>query len=122
GKYAGIEVFHRLLMDCPEALVVDHINGNPSDNRRENLRICSQSDNLCNRKLHSNNSSGYRGVYFDASGSSSRPWRAQIRKYGKKICLGRFASAEEANEIRQMAEIGLFGEFSPLLSRGEEKT
>src|SRR5688500_5130193 len=53
---------HRVVMGAPDGLVVDHINGNRLDNRRRNLRICTQGENSLNRRKASNNTSGYIGV------------------------------------------------------------
>lgn len=56
---------HRLIMNTPEKMQTDHINGNKLDNRRNNLRICTQSQNNMNRKISKLNTSGYRGIYWD---------------------------------------------------------
>lgn len=111
GSYAGYESLHRLIAGCPEGMVVDHVNGNGLDNRRENLRICSQQQNLRNRKIHKNNRSGFKGVYYD-SGCTRRPWRAEIRANGKKIGLGYFVDPEEAHKAYLDASAKLHGEFA----------
>ena len=54
---------HRLIMGNPEGMCVDHINGDTLDNRKENLRICTMSENSMNRRLRSDSQSGYKGVY-----------------------------------------------------------
>lgn len=104
-------LLHRLIMDAPEGFVVDHINGNTLDNRRANLRICSQAQNLLNRKIHSNNRSGYKGVYYDPE-CRFRPWRADIRANGKRVRLGFFKTPEEAHSAYVDASKRLHGEFA----------
>lgn len=59
---------------CP--IHIDHINRKPWDNRIENLRETSYSNNNLNRKKHKNNSSGFRGVYFC---NTYKKWKAQVR-------------------------------------------
>jgi len=85
---------------------VDHINGNPSDNRWENLRLATHRQNLANTGLRATNSTGYRGV------SKNRgKYQAQIRIDGKRIMLGRFDTPEEASEVYEAKARELFGEF-----------
>ena len=100
---------HRYIMNPPEGMVVDHINHNRLDNRRENLRICSPQENSMNAgKRH--NSSGIMGVSWD---KENNKWKAQIRINGRNKNLGRFNTIEEAAEARRQAEIEYFGEFAP---------
>lgn len=100
------ESLHRLIYGAvPSGLVVDHINGNSLDNRRENLRAVSQKVNSRNRKgPNRNNKSGIRGVYH-------RPgrWIAQIRVNNYLFSLGSFRTAEEAAAARRRAEKTYFG-------------
>lgn len=56
---------HRILMNAPVGSVVDHINGDPSDCRRKNLRVTTQRKNTYNAKLSKNSTSGFKGVCFD---------------------------------------------------------
>jgi hypothetical protein len=70
---------------------VDHINGDPSDNRPCNLRLCTQGQNMLNARLRSDNTSGIKGISYDPS-SKTKPWRSYVRN--KR--LGRFATREEA--------------------------
>lgn len=111
GKYVGVELLHRLVTGCPSGMVVDHINGDGLDNRKANLRVCTPAENLRNRKMHSNNRSGFKGVCFDLS-STVRPWRAKINVNGRRISLGRYSSAEEAHEAYQVAAKQYHGEFA----------
>lgn len=105
---------HRLITSCPKGQVVDHINGDPLDNRIENLRICSAKDNSRNKGLGRNNSTGVTGV----SQLSDGKWRARIMVDRKELLLGRFESFEEAVKARKQAELKYFGEFANSLSRG----
>lgn len=78
---------------------VDHINGDTLDNRRSNLRICDQTQNIRNRGLFKNNTTGYKGV---VKNSKSNTYKAQLQycKNGKHMLLylGSFYSKEEAAE------------------------
>lgn len=74
---------------------VDHINGNPSDNRIENLRLATHQQNMCNRKKRRDNTSGYPGVYFN---KAANKWRACIRVEGRRIHLGYFKTAQEEHD------------------------
>ncbi len=90
---------------------VDHINGNQLDNRLSNLRICSNSDNLCNHHgPYKNNRCGALGVYRC---QRTNKWRARIRRNNKVVEIGRFDSLESAVAARRKAELDIFGEFAP---------
>jgi hypothetical protein len=105
---------HRLLTDCPQDRVVDHINGNPLDNRLSNLRICTPKNNSRNKGLGGNNSTGVVGV----SKLSNGKCRVRIMVNRKEIALGRYDSFEEAVKVRREAELKYFGEYSSSASRG----
>ena len=99
---------HRFIMDPPDDMVVDHINHNPLDNRKSNLRICTTQQNNMNRKTNSNNISGTAGVHWNKSNCK---WRARIAVAGKSISLGCYSTKEEAIEARRQAELEYFGEY-----------
>lgn len=107
GNSRNIQL-HRLIMDCPDDMVVDHINHNQLDNRKSNLRICTKQQNNFNKGLMTNNTSGITGVYWDKSISK---WRAEIRYNKIKFSLGIFNNFEDAVQARQEAEIEYFGEY-----------
>jgi hypothetical protein len=90
-------------------MVVDHINHNPLDNRKENLRICEQKQNTYNRRIGSNNTSGFLGVtkYKDR-------WRARVGKNGLHKVAGTFETAEEAARARDALARQLYGAFASL--------
>jgi hypothetical protein len=87
---------HRVVMDAPSGLVVDHRDGDGLVNTSANLRIVTQGQNLQNRKgAHSlNKSSGVRGV--TRSKNTRQPWRARCVVDGVEYSLGRFDTIEEA--------------------------
>lgn len=99
---------HRFIMNCPSNMVVDHINRNPLDNRKCNLRICTQQQNSMNRNVQSNNTSGITGVSWN---KRTNKWLVRIKLNGKTKCLGYFKNLEEAKKVREQAEIEYFGEY-----------
>ncbi len=102
--------FHRLIMNCQDDdVVVDHINHNQHDNRKFNLRICSQQKNSCNHKISNLNTSGVTGVSWD---KERNKWIVYIT-YNKKVhFLGRYGSFDYAVAARKEAEDKYFGEYS----------
>jgi HNH endonuclease len=74
---------HRFILSAPKGSYVDHVNHNTLDNRKENLRLCTNQENCRNAQKPKSNSSGYKGV----SAYSGR-WRAYINIYYKQIHLG----------------------------------
>lgn len=102
---------HRFLMQPPEKMVVDHKNGNTLDNRRSNLRICSQRDNVRSGRGKSGQS-GFRGVVWNAQ---RKKWMSRIHDgSGTSTYLGLFSSKKEAAQAYNIAAKKLFGEFSHL--------
>lgn len=93
--------------DWPE-LLIDHVNGNRSDNRIVNLRLATNSQNLCNRGLQKNSTTGFRGVSFE---KRKRLFEAHIKINGKKKFLGYFRTAEEASVVYERAAQRLHGAF-----------
>jgi len=98
---------HRQIMGDPKGMVVDHINGDPSDNRRENLRVCSQEENTRNRGHSKHNKIGIKGVFVHRG-----RYRAQIRVKGRRIHLGDFDTPELAQSAYATAAIKHHGEFA----------
>ncbi len=80
---------------------IDHINGDPSDNRASNLRLVSHAENMRNLKICVKNTSGIMGVGLD---KWTGKWRALITVGGKRHCLGRFFTKESAIAARKDAE------------------
>lgn len=104
---------HRLVMRLnDDGIVIDHINGNPMDNRRCNLRICYQSENCINKvanhkKLHSK----YKGVF---SATNGRTYFSTIQYHGKQHYLGSFSNEIDAALAYDAAAKEMFGEYAKL--------
>ena len=108
---------HRVVLDAPAGVQVDHINGNALDNRRCNLRLCTQSLNNANKASVS--ASGFRGVYRDKTHRGARVWRAMIGKGRTKKNLGSYATPEDAARAYDREARTRFGEFARLNFPGE---
>lgn len=111
--------FHREVMNVENPKIqVDHINGNRLDNRKENLRLCTNQENSFNKYKNSNNTSGFKGVYFDRRDSK---WRSSIQFNGKSYkSPKRYDTPEEAYEWYKKKSDELFKEFSVYKSRDED--
>lgn len=105
---------HRIIALCPKGKEVDHVNNNPLDNRRINLRVCTQAQNLQNRGKRRVGTAKYKGAYWN---KLMRKWHAQIY-HGKKIHLGFFDNPEEAALAYNDAAIKYHGEFANLNNVG----
>ena len=106
-------LLHREITSCPKGMIVDHINQNGLDNRSENLRVCTVSENMMNRKKTRQNSTGYKGVYKTGD-SMLNPYSAKIQKDKKTYCLGHYKTAKEAAKVYDKKAIELHGEFASL--------
>lgn len=91
--------------------VIDHINGNRSDNRIENLRAASTRSNNQNRSKSEGTSSKFKGVHFR---KDRQKWQAQIKNDGVSIRLGCYFTEEEAALAYNKKAVELFGEFAKL--------
>lgn len=88
----------------------DHINHNPLDNRKENLRKATRTENNRNCGISKNNTSGITGVSWNKRNNN---WRTRIMVDGKSIELGQFVKKEDAIVARLKAEAEYFKEFAP---------
>jgi len=92
-----------------DGLVIDHINGNRLDNRKENLRICSRGENSRNQALSRGNTSGFKGVTWHKYAGK---FFVQITCAGKRRNLGYFDCPELGHEFYCLAADMLHGEFA----------
>ncbi|AXF52618.1 MAG: HNH endonuclease [Caudoviricetes sp.] len=102
-------LMHRFIMNCPKDKVVDHINHDTLDNRKCNLRICTQQENSMNKISISDRTSIYKGVFF---ANDRNKWRSKISKSGNVINIGYFSSEVEAAKSYDKKAKELFGEFA----------
>lgn len=99
------ELLHRLIVDAPKGLEVDHINGDPLDNRRANLRIVTHAQNLQNLKgANANSTTGVRGVCLTRNGM----FTARIKHLYRERYLGTFKTLEEAAQAARAARLAAF--------------
>jgi len=104
GKRVNLQM-HRLLL--PGVKIVDHRDRNGLNNKRQNLRAATDSQNCANSRLPKNNTSGFKGVY-----PVGKRWRTCLKANGKRLCLGTHDTPEEAARAYDKAALEHFGEFA----------
>ena len=104
-------LMHRLILDAPSGVCVDHIDGDGLNNTRANLRLCSHAQNIRNQEIHRDNSSGFKGVTWD---SRNYMWKARIECDGKSHFLGLFIDVLDAAAAYNKAALALHGDFAKL--------
>ena len=102
-------LFHREVLKAKNGQYVDHVNWDKLDNRKINLRICDNSQNLANRGPQKNNKSGYKGVSWS---KLRKKWVAHISINGKRTNLGGFSDIVEAAKMYDNNAVRTFGEFA----------
>lgn len=104
-------LMHRVIMGAPDNVFVDHINHNTLDNRRSNLRICTNSENQHNRVRSINNTSGYKGVTWN---KKTQKWLSRVHLNGICHVLGSFDDIKDAARAYDKFAKESFGEFALL--------
>jgi hypothetical protein len=114
-----IERLHRVIMNAGPEEIIDHRDGNSMNNRVENLRPATHSQNNCNVPKRKNTSSQYKGVYFD---KRRERWMVYIKFKGEKMYVGSFVLEIEAACAYDRAAIKYHGEFARLNFSEENAT
>ena len=102
---------HKFIMYYPKSMTIDHINQNKLDNRKSNLRVCTQLQNNYNKPRQRNNKSGYKGVWWN---KKTQKWQAAITENRKRHQLGRFEYKNQAAMAYNKAAMRYHGEFAVL--------
>lgn len=107
----GKVLMHRVILNAPSDTLVDHINHNGLDNRRINLRLCTNRQNQFNKKKTLGKSSQYKGVYWNALNDR---WVARLILEGNIMYLGNYCEERDAAMAYDAAANRYFGEFAKL--------
>ena len=110
GNYVKISM-HRFIMKPAKGYVVDHVNHFTLDNQKENLRICTHSQNAMNRGAQSNNKTGHKGVSYE---KKLNKFKVQIRVNKKNITIGYYINLNDAAKAYNSAALKYHGEFAQL--------
>ncbi len=111
GKKRRRVYLHRLILDAQTGVYVDHKDGDPLWNVRENLRLCTNQQNMANNKGQFRRTSRFKGVYWF---KRDKKWRAEIKVNYKRIRLGYFKSEEDAARAYNEAARTHYGDFARL--------
>jgi len=104
-------LMHREIMQAPEGMVVDHFDGNKTNNCRLNLRVCTPGENRRNQRKRHGSCSKFKGVLYD---KRRHKWFARCRVDGQIYWLGYFEDEAEAARAYDRKAVELFGEFARL--------
>lgn len=113
------KLMHRVLMNAKPGQIVDHVNGNSLDNRRNNLRFCTHAENMCNRRAEKVGRKkiqdhGFKGIIKNGKKNLAKPWIALIAKASKQYYSSYYATPEEAAKAYDELALKLHGEFARL--------
>lgn len=102
-------LMHRLILNAPRGVMVDHKNRDGLDNRRDNIRLCSNAQNMMNVGKSAGKTSRFKGVSWN---KNKQMWTAAIKKDGKTVHLGAYQDEEIAARQYDRAARLSFGKFA----------
>lgn len=108
SKYA---MLHRFILKCEKGKEIDHMDGNPLNNCRSNLRICSRAENCFNKPLRKDSKTGIIGVRFNKKWNT---WTTRIVIDGDRKCIGSYDNKKEAALVYNVCASFCFGSFARL--------
>ena len=100
---------HRVILKAKKGEEIDHIDGDGLNNQKVNLRFCTHAENMRNRDLQKNNTSGYKGVSWSRK---NKKWQAHIKYKGKQMGLGLFFCLIKAAAAYDEAAKKLYGKYA----------
>lgn len=112
-------LLHRYILNVPFGMSVDHIDANPLNNCKSNLRICTQSQNLMNQRPQVGKTSKYKGVHWY---KTRNQWVSKTMINKRNIFIGYFEKEEEAALAYNAKAIELFGDYARLNVIEDETT
>ena len=101
---------HRIILNAPKGVEVDHRDGNSLNNQRSNLRLCTHGENQRNQGLHHNNTTGFKGVRLDRR-AIQNPYNARIQINNKEIHIGCYKTAEKAARAYDTTALKYHGDY-----------
>lgn len=104
-------LMHDFIMPSVPGMMVDHISQDKLDNRRDNLRYVTKSQNMANRPKQQNNTSGYKGVYYMKAGQRINRWFAKVKIDGKYFQSEYVATKDEAAKLYEQLAIKHQGQY-----------
>lgn len=110
GEKELMQLIHRVIMNAPKGMMVDHIDHNGLNNQKSNLRLCTNAENARNRVVMKGGSSKYKGVSYVKK--NVRRWKARIQANCKEKTLGSFHTELEAAIIWNIASRKYYGKFA----------
>ena len=102
-----LRLLHRVVMQSPSHLLIDHIDGDKMNNQRSNLRKATYAENMANLGVRKDSVTQIKGVT-----KKGDKWRARIQHQGKQYDLGTYDSVKEASKAYKEKAIELFGDFA----------